>query len=126
MSKPSMRPRSSTSAVVARSDAEASACRGTISSSGAVADRDVAAASLVPVGSSRASGVADPTWLPTETSSSRSRASNGARTTVSIFMLSSTSTWLPALTSVPAATGVATTSAGAGARSTPPSSRLTR
>ena len=60
------------------------------------------------------------------TSSSRTRASNGARSTVSIFMLSSTSTGLPALTSAPAATGVATTSAGAGARSTPPSSRLTR
>ena len=51
---------------------------------------------------------------------------NGARSTVSIFMLSSTSTGAPASTSSPAATGVATTSAGAGERTTPPSSRLTR
>ncbi len=41
-------------------------------------------------------------------------------------MLSSTSTGAPASTSSPTATGVATTSAGAGERSTPPSSRLTR
>ena len=41
-------------------------------------------------------------------------------------MLSSTKTWLPALTSAPTAAGVATTSAGAGARSTSPSSRLSR
>ena len=55
-----------------------------------------------------------------------SRALNGARSTVSIFMLSSTSTGAPASTSAPTASGVATTSAGAGERTTPPSSRLTR
>ena len=54
------------------------------------------------------------------------RAANGAGSTVSIFMLSSTSTGAPASTSSPTATGVATTSAGAGERTTPPSSRLTR
>ena len=42
------------------------------------------------------------------------RALNGARSTVSIFMLSSTSTGAPASTSAPTASGVATTSAGAG------------
>ena len=51
---------------------------------------------------------------------------NGARSTVSIFMLSSTRTGAPASTSSPTASGVATTRAGAGERSTPPSSRLTR
>ena len=55
-----------------------------------------------------------------------SRALNGARSTVSIFMLSSTSTGAPASTSSPTCSGVATTSAGAGERTTPPSSRLTR
>ena len=54
------------------------------------------------------------------------RARNGARSTVSIFMLSSTSTGAPASTSSPTCSGVATTSAGAGERRTPPSSRLTR
>ena len=60
------------------------------------------------------------------TSSSRTRAANGACSTVSIFMLSSTSTGAPAATSSPTSTGVATTRAGAGERRTPPSSRLTR
>ncbi len=65
-------------------------------------------------------------WLPMETDRSRTTARNGARTTVSIFMLSSTSTGAPASTSAPTSTGVATTSAGAGERSTPPSSLLIR
>ncbi|SKZ40378.1 Uncharacterised protein [Mycobacteroides abscessus subsp. abscessus] len=54
------------------------------------------------------------------------RERTGARSTVSIFMLSRTSTGAPASTSSPTANGVATTSAGAGERTTPPSSRLTR
>ena len=54
------------------------------------------------------------TWLPTETRHSRTRARNGARSTVSIFMLSSTRIGASASTSSPTATGVATTSAGRG------------
>ena len=83
-------------------------------------------ASASPTGSSRTSGAPVSTWLPADTGSSRTIALNGACSTVSIFMLSSTSTGAPASTSAPTATGVATTSAGAAARSTPPSSRLTR
>ena len=52
-------------------------------------------------------------------------AAKGAGRTVSIFMLSSTD-GAPAATWLPTAAGVATTSAGAGDRRTPPSSRLTR
>ena len=88
--------------------------------------RASAGASSSPIGSSRSSGAPVSTWLPTETRHSRSRALNGARSTVSIFMLSSTSTGAPASTSSPTSSGVATTSAGAGERRTPPSSRLTR
>ena len=77
-------------------------------------------------GSRRTSGAPVSTWLPVDTSSSRTRPANGACSTVSIFMDSSTSTGAPAATSSPTATGVATTRAGAGERSTPPSSRLTR
>lgn len=68
----------------------------------------------------------DSTWLPLMTRSSFTRAAKGAPITVSIFMDSSTTTGAPAATSSPTATGVATTSAGAGERRTPPSSRLTR
>ncbi len=50
----------------------------------------------------------------------------GARTAVSIFMLSSTATVAPASTSSPGFTGTATTTAGAGARTRPASSRTTR
>ncbi len=57
---------------------------------------------------------------------SLTRAANGARITVSIFIDSSTTTGAPASTSSPTATGTATTSAGAWERSTPPSSRVTR
>jgi hypothetical protein len=53
-------------------------------------------------------------------------ATKGAVTTLSIFMDSRTTTGAPAATSSPTATGVATTSAGAGERRTPPSSRETR
>ena len=63
-------------------------------------------------GSSRSSGAPVSTWLPTDTRHSRTRARNGARSTVSIFMLSSTRIGAPASTSSPAASGVATTSAG--------------
>ena len=79
-----------------------------------------------PSGSRRSSAAPVSTWLPTETGSSRTRARNGERSTVSIFMLSSTRIGAPASTSSPTETGVATTSAGAGERTTPPSSRLTR
>ncbi len=85
-----------------------------------------ATSSTSPTGSRRTSGAPVSTWLPADTSSSLIRPANGAFSTVSIFIDSSTSTGEPAATSSPTAAGVATTSAGAGERSTPPSSRLTR
>ncbi len=96
------------------------------STSGAGASPASPSVSWSATGSSRTSGAPVSTWLPVATRSSRTRAANGARSTVSIFMLSSTSTGAPASTRSPAATGEATTRAGAGERSTPPSSRLTR
>ena len=72
------------------------------------------------------SGAIVSTWDPVISWSSLTRAANGAGMTVSIFMDSSTTTGAPASTSSPTATGVATTSAGAGERRTPPSSRETR
>ena len=86
----------------------------------------VASPSASPVGSRRSSGAAVSTWLPTRTRSSLTRPVNGAVSAVSIFIDSSTSTGCPAATSSPTASGVDTTSAGAGARTMPPSSRLTR
>ena len=60
------------------------------------------------------------------TRTSRTQPAYGARTGVSIFMLSSTATTSPASTSCPADTRTATTTAGAGARTRPASSWLTR
>ena len=85
-----------------------------------------ATSSTSPTGSRRTRGAPVSTWLPVDTSSSLIRPANGAFSTVSIFIDSSTSTGAPAATSSPTAAGVATTRAGAGERSTPPSSRLTR
>ena len=85
-----------------------------------------AAGSSSPTCSRRTSGVPVSTWLPVVTSSSLTRARNGACRTVSIFIDSSTMTGAPASTSSPTPTGVATTRAGAGERCTPPSSRVTR
>ena len=87
---------------------------------------DTASSRASPSCSSLISAAPVSTWLPVMTCSSLTRAANGARTAVSIFIDSSTTTTAPASTSSPTATGVATTSAGAGDRSTPPSSRLTR
>ncbi len=87
---------------------------------------DTVSSTASPTCSSLISAAPVSTWLPVMTDSSLTRAANGARIAVSIFIDSSTTTAVPASTSSPTATGVATTSAGAGERSTPPSSRLTR
>ena len=102
------------------------AASGSSRSGPAWAAASTSASSSSASGSIRSSGAPVSTWLPVLTSSSRTRPANGACSTVSIFMLSRTSTLAPAATVSPTATGVATTSAGAGERSMPPSSRVTR
>ena len=66
------------------------------------------------------------TWELTPTRISRTRPAYGALTGVSIFIDSRITMVSPAATSVPAAARTATTTAGAGERTMPPSSRLTR
>src|SRR5664279_4483193 len=66
------------------------------------------------------------TWEFTPTRISRTRPAYGALTGVSIFIDSRITIVSPAATSVPAAARTATTTAGAGERTMPPSSRLTR
>ena len=64
-----------------------------------------AASASSPIGSRRTSGAPVSTWLPVVTSSSGPAPANGACSTVSIFMLSSTSTGAPAATSSPTGDG---------------------
>ncbi len=61
------------------------------------------------------------TWVFGATSTSRTRPATGARSAVSSFMLSTTATTSPASTASPGATGIETTIAGAGARTSPAS-----
>ena len=72
-------------------------------------------------GSSRTSFVPPSTWVFGATRISRTRPVTGARSAVSSFMLSTTATTSPAVTSSPGATRIATTIAGAGARTMPAS-----
>ena len=104
-SKPSSRLRRSSSPRSSRSCGEESPCAGSSRSAGS-SPAAVSSAGRRPsaVGSSRISGVPVSTWLPAETSSSRTFAANGAYSTVSIFMLSRTSTGAPASTSAPTST----------------------
>ena len=77
-------------------------------------------------GSTRISAAPASTWAFTTASTSRTRPDTGARTAVSIFMLSRTTIVWPASTSSPTPARTATTTAGAGARTRPSSSRVTR
>ena len=86
----------------------------------------VLAAASSSIRSIRSSAPPPSTCELTPTRISRTRPAYGALTGVSIFMLSRIITVSPASTSVPAAARTATTTAGAGERTTPPSSRLTR
>ena len=122
MSNPSTRLRSEVSASAAVAAGSSSPATGVRPAS---ADRSVrvvgAGAQAAVSGSSRTSLVSPSTWVFGATSTSATRPETGARSTVSSFMLSTTATMSPACTASPAATGMATTMAGAGARTRPAS-----
>ena len=73
------------------------------------------------VGSIRSSLAPLSTCVLTSANTSATRPEAGARSEVSSFMLSTTATTSPSATSSPAATEMATTMAGAGARTRPAS-----
>ena len=72
-------------------------------------------------GSSRTSRVPPSTWVLASTMTSATRPETGARSAVSSFMLSTTATVSPSATVSPGETGIDTTMAGAGARTSPAS-----